>query len=630
MHLVSLEVKGLKSLRDTKIEALGHYNVFIGRNNAGKSAILQALRLLSPLEPELDLDRAREILTDRPQAGRMRLSATFMLSDLELDQLPGAEELRGRAVLGRVDHWRYDMEMRVGHELWPEPQLYVTACGPTIKDDYAPLFRLPHPDNPSQWEVLRPPDFDRVLKLDSRRIGSQVAALQGDPWRTVAGTPLKARNPGRVGQAFLWPLGEFVKRLSFLDSGRSAGDESALVETRTLEARGGNLTAVVETFLSAGGSEFGTLEHLIRHMFPDVATVRAPTEGEHKVLRIAMGEQQDSARGFRLSETGMGLQQAIMVATGVVAARQGSAILIEEPENTLHPGAQRELADWLRKEAVENDKQILISTHSTIFASTEKHCSTYLVRLDKKEGTKVTNLKAADHPLVKQELGIRNVDLYGYNGVVLWEGDSEAQAMPVVLDVLAEKAGTSVHALGLTSRNLYGHTNMRLQGVRQFLGLLDDLDVVPYVVLDDDEDVREELHKLVQDGLLREGHYHVWEQGRKMHSRNPGVGCEFEDNFSSEQLIEAARSVAADSGVSVELDAAVLAKRCAEFTTKTSDVLCKYYHEVTDYGLSKPDLARKLAALVAPELRGQAERSVKEYEFEKVASDIFTKLGGMR
>ena len=113
-----------------------------------------------------------------------------------------------------------------------------------------------------------------------------------------------------------------------------------------------------------------------------------------------------------------------------------------------------------------------------------------------------------------------------------------------------------------------------------------------------------------------------------MHGRNPDAGSEFEDNFSNEQLVAAARGVAKDAGVTKEFDVDEFARRCTETTSKTSEVLRKYYHEVTEYGLSKPDLARKLAELVTPELRGKAERTVKEYEFERVARDIFAKLGG--
>ena len=38
---------------------------------------------------------------------------------------------------------------------------------------------------------------------------------------------------------------------------------------------------------------------------------------------------------------------------------------------------------------------------------------------------------------------------------------------------------------------------------------------------------------------------------------------------------------------------------------------------------------RETPSQLAPELRGEADRTVEQYEFETVASDIFDKPGGM-
>ena len=628
MHLVSLEVKGLKSLRDTKIEGLEHYSVFVGKNDAGKSAILQAIQLLRHQVPPLDENRARDVMSDTPERGRLRMSMSFELSEADLRAIPGAEKWADQEVLGRIPRWRYDFEMRVGDKNWSGANLYVTGCGPVRGDDYGRLFALADPDAPNEHRKLGQGYVERVLTIADKGIQSQLEALTAEYWFKGKSTPIDARNPPR-GQDFYFDfLSQFVERIRFLNPSRAVDDEMRVEERNILEPSGRDLTQVLETWRSSDVVRFRIVRDCVKDLFPDVKDLHLSREMVSTVFRVASGRALQPRESFRLAHVGTGIQQALVVSTAVVSAEEGGIAMLEEPELNLHAGAQRTLANWLRTHALENNKQILLTTHSTIFASTEKHSSTYLVRLDEDKGTQVTRRDVGHQPLVKEELGIRNVDLYGYNGVVLWEGDSEDQAMPLLLEVLAEQAGTSVHALGLTSRNLYGHTNTRLQAVRQFLALLDNLDIAPFVLMDDDEGVREELDKLVEDGLLPEGRYHVWEQGREMHGRNPDAGSEFEDNFSNEQLVAAARGVAKDAGVTKEFDVDEFARRCTETTSKTSEVLRKYYHEVTEYGLSKPDLARKLAELVTPELRGKAERTVKEYEFERVARDIFAKLGG--
>jgi len=628
MHLVSLEVNGLKSLRDTKVEGLGHYNVFIGKNDSGKSGILQAVRLLGALVQRLPESEVREIITDKQPRARVQACVVFRLSDGELAGLPGTAEWRTNLEIERLRHWCYDFEMRVGFDGWNDGELYVIECGPKQGPDYGRFVAVRDPDLPlNGYNALKPELVAEVLRKPEQSIEGALEARW--PGGALPGTPIMAGSQGGQEEFYVIVLRTLVDKMRVLHAVRSAVDEMEVAQKLVLQPSGTDLTQVLETWRSSYPTTFQAVEELLRDMFPDVTRVHLPREGTNTVIRVASGRELQPLESFKLSNMGMGVQQALVVGTAVLAAENGAVVVLEEPENNLHPAAQRVLASWLRKHAVESDKQLLISTHSTVFASTDEHCSTYLVVLDEEKGTKATMIQGADQPLVKQELGIRNVDLYGYSGVVLWEGDSEDQAMPLLLQVLAENAGTSVHALGLTSRNLYGHTNTRLQAVRQFLGLLHDLDIAPYVVMDDDEGVTEELDTLVQEGLLPEGHYHVWGQGREMHGRHPGVGCEFEDNFSNLQLIEAARGVAQDAGVTAELDVDEFARRCTESTSKTSDLLCKYYHELTDYGLSKPDLARKLAVLVLPELRGETERTVKEYEFEKVATDVFIKLGGM-
>ena len=629
MHLVSLEVKGLKSLRDTKIEGLEHYNVFIGKNNSGKSTVLQAVGLLNTLERQLADDEAPEVLTDRSQSGSLLFSATFRLSESELGGLVGAESLEEGSQSESFRVWRYDFEMRVGDDLWTQRQLYLLRCGFMDEEHHTPFMQLRDVQHPEGgYNTLTPDHVGGALAISDVPVEATLSRYL--PGASRVGTPIRANSRGVQEEFYIEFLRGFLAKLRRVDAVRAAEDEMGVASKVALDSSGADLTQVLETWRSSYPERFAVIEGLARDMFPDILRVHLPREGENTIVRIASRGDPGPLAAFRLSQVGMGVQQALMVASAVVAAEAGGVLLVEEPENNLHAGAQRVLAEWLRKHAVENDKQILLTTHSTIFASTEEHCSIYLVRLDEKEGTNVTKLEAGHQPLVKEELGIRNVDLYGYNGVVLWEGDSEDQAMPLLLEVLAEQAGTSLHALGLTSRNLYGHTNTRLRAVRQFLRLLDDLDIAPYVIMDDDEGVRKELAALVQEGLLPDGHYHVWEDGRKTQGRNPEVACEFEDNFSDEQLVEAAVAVAADAGESVDLTAAGLTSRLAESAKKTSDVLCKYYWQETEYGLRKPELNSKLAEMVAPELAGKTERTVKEYEFERVARDIFAKLGGMR
>lgn len=626
IHLVSLEIRGLKSLRHTVVPELKSYNVFIGKNDSGKSTILQAIRLLETIEHELEHDYAMEIVTDKQARGRIQMGVVFELSDSELAQLPEIETWREEPVVDRLRHWRYDFEMRVGHDNWPKLQLYLTRCGPIQGEDYGRFFALGNSNAPeSGYRFVRPESLKVVLTKPDQPIQAALNSVWKEAF-SRQGAPILAGSRSSGEDFYIQFLRHFVDNMRHIDPTRRANDEMPVTEKDTLDPSGIDLTQVLETWRASDPTRFRIILGLLKGLFPDVKDLHLTREMESTVLRIASGRELQPRESFRLSQVGSGVQQAIMVAAAVVSAEKDAVVLLEEPENNLHAGAQRVLSRFLKRHSIETHKQVVITTHSTIFASTRQGASTYLVRLHPHDGTIIRRIEPGDEPATKQELGIRNVDLYGYDAVILWEGNSEAEAMPILLEAIATKEGTTIHELGLTWRNLRGSGKPKVDWVREFLGLLKDTDIIPYVIMDDDPGVKEELKRLEEQGLLPQGHYHVWQEGRSKFGRNPEVGSEFEDNFTNEQLVLTAMEMAKDEGIDMKLDVARFTKECENPEKKTSKVLKDYCWDEGKYDLSKPELNRRLAMLVSKELTEEAERTVEEYEFEKVVKNLFEKV----
>jgi predicted ATPase len=61
---------------------------------------------------------------------------------------------------------------------------------------------------------------------------------------------------------------------------------------------------------------------------------------------------------------GFGANSLIMLLLQMVSADKGATVMIEEPEIHLHPKAQAELASVLAEVALEEDKQVIMTTHS--------------------------------------------------------------------------------------------------------------------------------------------------------------------------------------------------------------------------------------------------------------------------
>ena len=71
-----------------------------------------------------------------------------------------------------------------------------------------------------------------------------------------------------------------------------------------------------------------------------------------------------SAGEVRLTAEGLGTNSLVLLLFELAEAADGSTVLIEEPENHLHPRAQAELAAVMAQEAMSADKQVIMATHS--------------------------------------------------------------------------------------------------------------------------------------------------------------------------------------------------------------------------------------------------------------------------
>lgn len=127
--------------------------------------------------------------------------------------------------------------------------------------------------------------------------------------------------------------------------------------------------------------------------------------------------------------------------------------LIEELEAHLHPQAQLRLINYLQKEYQDSGVQIIISTHSTILASKINLKNIILIKngngydLDPDN----TKLQRGDYLFLQRFLDATKANLFFAKGVIMVEGDAENLMIPVIADIIGyplEKYGVSLVNLG--------------------------------------------------------------------------------------------------------------------------------------------------------------------------------------
>lgn len=163
--------------------------------------------------------------------------------------------------------------------------------------------------------------------------------------------------------------------------------------------------------------------------------------------------------------------------------------LIEELEAHLHPQAQLRLINYLQNEYNENDVQIIISTHSPILASKINLKNLILMKdgvgYDLAEGK--TGLQKGDYLFLQRFLDSTKANLFFAKGIIMVEGDAENILIPVIADILGyplEKYGISIVNVGSTAFLRYSRIMVREDGqtISIPVSVITDCDVKPYDV----------------------------------------------------------------------------------------------------------------------------------------------------
>ncbi len=228
--------------------------------------------------------------------------------------------------------------------------------------------------------------------------------------------------------------------------------------------------------------------------FTNLTEVRLnPAQGK---LMVRKGQ-----RRFPLALEGGGVQSSTNLLFKMLVDNENSSLLaIEEPENHFHPGLQRRLLEEFRKLA--GNKQLFISTHSSVFVTSDRNIKTWLVKLAGNE-TQATVIAADKKHDVLDEMGIRLTDVLFSSKVVFVEGKSDK----LVLEAYAEKMGIDLVNMELIPTR--GKSNAS-RALDVWLGIARD--VVPMFVIMD-RDATEEVQRVVDGGLIAKENVRTWQKG---------------------------------------------------------------------------------------------------------------------
>ncbi len=372
--------------------ALKPVTLILGRNSAGKTSILQPLRLLKQTIEATDF--GTQLLLDGSDVDGVNLGAfSDVVHDHDVKETVGIGfDVPEKALSIDVTFRQVNDRPVIDSLVYRIPKGTVEAIR-NQQGGYklvSPDFRLADWDGQSKFEAQN-------LKLSNIAAGRAIDL--SDEAFTYIGSRLEREMRNSIVAAK-----EAFKSFHYLGPLRPPPGRDVEWKQQDQTRLGSNGANTIQALISSvTGREQGVLlariSEWLKHL--DLADgIEIAREGK---LRYRIDVVREGKRS-NLADVGYGVSQVLPVITLLHFVPEGSVILCEDPEAHLHPMAQSGLADLFVEVAKKRKLQVLIETHSehlfrrlqVLMASaklSENDCALYYVERDE-PSAKLTELRA--------------------------------------------------------------------------------------------------------------------------------------------------------------------------------------------------------------------------------------------
>ncbi|MGV8946618.1 MAG: ATP-dependent nuclease [Lutibacter sp.] len=413
MYLEKFIIKNFRGIENVTLNFNKGLNVLIGENNAGKSAIIDALRVCLSYG-----NQRREIYISQSDFHVNKSAISEVLNDIEFHlhfhidvaaEVGWFNDLLSVAEDGTQDlqlHLRYylDENDRVKYKVWGG-----TNEGQAIAPEV--LFLIYH----VYLDALR--DTEQYLRpIRGNRLGQLYANIQIDPDHQTDQD--KKRELAKKVRSAVDDDADWVGHVA---KGKEKINEH-LKETSFTDKQ----QLVDISFLPFDFNKLVDNLKIQMPIYSDGLLDGDPSKQKH----------------FELYQNGLGYNNLIYTATvlgdlkqrKVLQSETYAALLIEEPEAHLHPQLQNLFFNYLNKLDIEQGFQIFISSHSpTITAKADLKSVIVLQNQENKiHALSLTKsgLTGDNQKYLHKFLDVTKSQMFFSNGVILVEGISEALLMP--------------------------------------------------------------------------------------------------------------------------------------------------------------------------------------------------------
>ena len=428
----------------------------VGRNDVGKSALLRALLVFSAQQAPGRSGFSLRLVETLPS--KSVLVAIPIANEQDLVNGPTIEGIR--SLLSATEFVKVERD-------------YVTGIAPD------------QPVTAGDMHLMRM-SISGIEEATWSRGPDNAFRWAGDP--TLGDKEPLSKAGGYVEAALRTP---FVPRYLAPKRAAATGDagKTSLMYADTLAADGSNLTNVWAMATLNRREVVEEVEAFMRGAFPSVARIDAFSSATSVGSASTWTELHVIYRDGRrvpLKQCGTGIEQMLILATGVVTAEHSEVFLIDEPHGYLHSDAERKLMEFIDQHPRH---QYVIATHSPTLLRAKPINHGRLFRFEEGE-TRVSNVGGRE--AILSALDLTPIDLWLDRGIVWVEGPTEEAVLGVVKGSVDDLRGAAFAIKALPDASRFASSGARtaasaFEALHKVSDAVTPLPVISSFVLDPDE-----------------------------------------------------------------------------------------------------------------------------------------------
>ncbi|MCW5220086.1 ATP-binding protein [Verminephrobacter aporrectodeae subsp. tuberculatae] len=377
--LTSFHLRNFKSFQQDAVLPLASLTVLIGANAAGKSNVLEGLRLLSWLAQGNKLGAIQHAVNQTDQLVRGRISDIFQKDKprfglgCTMEGMPGASKLDMELEL-RAGELHIVAERMGDDSGIPLYDMDQASKGHSTEarvayNNFSKGGKKPHIPVSDQMAVFAqlesPASFDARHKNAQRKIPqackyyqsglSNILFLDPIPTRMRDYSFQEDKQLGSDGAN----LSSVLFRLWY--GGERAEIHYAMEKLNSLRNEDGSPTIPMPDLSGERQEILSFIQSLPEQDIQDISFLHGPRNDVMVQLVESFGGVPRACEAALLSD---GTLRVLAIAAAMLSAPKGSLVVIEEIDNGVHPGRARHLLERIQTVAEERKLRVLLSTHN--------------------------------------------------------------------------------------------------------------------------------------------------------------------------------------------------------------------------------------------------------------------------